>query len=187
MPCAGVGPHVSDKTLIAKLNYFGATEMTGALRDLLGKRKGNICLISSVSAAMTEQTPLVEAMLSGDEAKAVDLCEAQDAQTIYASTKRAITVWMRRSVTDLAKQGIRINAVAPGIVQTPLSEKVLADAELGQAMRDFGDSVPLGCIGQPKQIADVVSFLLGPGADYMTGAIIFVDGGHDAMLRPDGF
>ena len=62
-----------------------------------------------------------------------------------------------------------------------------ADAELGQAMRDFGDSVPLGCIGQPQQIADVVSFLLGPGADYMTGAIIFVDGGHDAMLRPDGF
>ena len=54
-------------------------------------------------------------------------------------------------------------------------------------MKDFGDSVPLGAIGQPEQIAEVVCFLLSDRASFVAGAIYFVDGGHDAMLRSDQF
>ena len=82
---------------------------------------------------------------------------------------------------------MRINAVAPGIINTPLSDKVLADKDLGQVMKDFGDSVPIGSIGKPEQIADVVCFILSSKASFMAGSIVFVDGGHDAMLRPDQF
>ncbi|WP_289086466.1 SDR family oxidoreductase, partial [uncultured Spongiibacter sp.] len=113
--------------------------------------------------------------------------DSRGTHSAYAGSKHGICCWLRRQSGDLARRGLRINAVAPGIVQTPLSDKVLADPELGQVMKDFGDSVPLGKVGQPEQIASVVEFLLGPGADYMTGSIVFVDGGHDAMLRPDTF
>lgn len=187
VPCAGVGPHVSDKTLIAKLNYFGATELTEAVTALLSKRKGSICLISSVSAAMTEQTPLVEAMLSGDENQSIELCEAQDAQTIYASTKRAITVWMRRSVTDLAKQGIRINAVAPGYIDTPLNAAAEKDPVYGPMIRDFLAATPAGCGGEASDISEAVCFLLSPAAKFIYGSLLFADGGHDAMSRAETF
>lgn len=187
VPCAGVGPHVSDKTLIAKLNYFGAAELSTAMVDLLSKRKGSICLISSVSAAMTGQTPLVDAMLSGDEAKSIELCQATDAQTIYASTKRAITVWMRRSVTDLAKQGIRINAVAPGYIDTPLNAAAEQDPVYGPMIRDFLAATPAGCGGEAGDISEAVCFLLSPAAKFIYGSLLFVDGGHDAMSRPEQF
>ncbi len=187
VPCAGVGPHVGDKTLIAKLNYFGATELTQALVDLLSQKRGSICLISSVSAAMTEQTPLVEAMLSGDENQSIELCESQDAQTIYASTKRALTVWMRRSVTDLAKQGIRMNAVAPGYIDTPLNAAAEKDPVYGPMIRDFLAATPAGCGGEASDIAEAVCFLLSPAANFIYGSLLFADGGHDAMSRPEQF
>ncbi|MFT5889014.1 MAG: NAD(P)-dependent dehydrogenase (short-subunit alcohol dehydrogenase family), partial [Zhongshania sp.] len=104
-----------------------------------------------------------------------------------AGSKHALSCWMRRNAPDYARQGVRINAVAPGIIDTPLSSKVLADKDLGQLMKDFGDSVPLGAIGQPQQIAEVVTFLLSGKASFMSGSMVFVDGGHDAMLRPDQF
>lgn len=187
IPCAGVGPSVKPPSLIARINYFAAVAVTEGVLDLLEARGGRVVMIASNSAPMVPLNDYVELLLDGEEEAACELADSRDTHSAYAGSKHAICCWLRRRSGELARRGIRINAVAPGIVQTPLSEKVLADAELGQAMRDFGDSVPLGGIGQPKQIADVVSFLLGPGADYMTGAIIFVDGGHDAMLRPDGF
>jgi NAD(P)-dependent dehydrogenase (short-subunit alcohol dehydrogenase family) len=94
---------------------------------------------------------------------------------------------MRRNSTSYAGDGVRINAVAPGITKTPLSDKIYEDPDLRQAMIDFGNSVPLGSIGNPEQIANAVCFLLSPQADFMCGSVVFVDGGHDAMLRPDEF
>jgi NAD(P)-dependent dehydrogenase (short-subunit alcohol dehydrogenase family) len=80
-----------------------------------------------------------------------------------------------------------MNAVAPGITRTPLSDQTMQDKVFGQAMKDFGATVPLGHIGEPAEIANVVSFLLGDKASFISGSVIFVDGGHDAMLRPNKF
>lgn len=187
IPCAGLGPSVRPLSLITRVNYFAAVAVTEGVLDLLVRRKGSIVMISSNSAAMTAHDEYVELLLADDETAACELIETKDAHTAYAGAKHALSCWLRRNAPDYARQGVRINAVAPGIVNTPLSDKVLADKDLGQVMRDFGDSVPLGAIGQPEQIAEVVCFLLSEKASFMAGSLVFVDGGHDAMLRSDQF
>ena len=187
IPCAGLGPSVRPFSLITKVNYFAAVAVTEGVLDLLVRRKGSIVMIASNSAAMVGHDDYVELMLSDQETAACDLIENKDGHTAYAGSKHALSCWLRRNAPDYARQGVRLNAVAPGIINTPLSDKVLADKDLGQVMKDFGDSVPLGAIGRPEQIADVVCFMLSSKASFMAGSIVFVDGGHDAMLRPDQF
>ncbi|CAA0093227.1 SDR family oxidoreductase [Zhongshania aliphaticivorans] len=187
IPCAGLGPSVRPFSLITKVNYFAAVAVTEGVLDLLVRCKGSIVMIASNSAAMVGHDDYVELMLSDQETAACDLIENKDGHSAYAGSKHALSCWLRRNAPDYARQGVRLNAVAPGIINTPLSDKVLADKDLGQVMKDFGDSVPLGAIGRPEQIADVVCFMLSSKASFMAGSIVFVDGGHDAMLRPDQF
>ncbi|MBW2939864.1 SDR family oxidoreductase [Zhongshania aquimaris] len=187
IPCAGLGPSVRPFSLITKVNYFAAVTVTEGLLDLLVKRKGSVVMISSNSAAMVGHDDYVELLLADKEAQACEFVDGKDGHTAYAGSKHALSCWLRRNAPDYARQGVRINAVAPGIINTPLSDKVLADKDLGQVMKDFGDSVPMGSIGKPEQIADVVCFILSSKASFMAGSIVFVDGGHDAMLRPDQF
>jgi enoyl-[acyl-carrier-protein] reductase (NADH) len=70
---------------------------------------------------------------------------------------------------------------------TPLAEQVLADEELGPAMKEFGEMVPWGGTAQPAQIANVMRFMLSEEADFVCGSIVFIDGGSDAMMRTDDF
>jgi NAD(P)-dependent dehydrogenase (short-subunit alcohol dehydrogenase family) len=145
-----------------------------------------VLLVASNSAPMVGlDDPYVSACLSGDEAAAMAALEGRDGQTAYAGSKRAITAWMRRNVVEYARAGVRLNAVAPGITLTPLSEQVMSDEELGPAIKQFGEMVPWGGTAQPEQIASVMRFLLSPDSDFVCGSVLFVDGGSDAMLRPD--
>ncbi len=107
--------------------------------------------------------------------------------TAYVSSKRAITQWMRRQAPVFIKQGVRLNAVAPGITETPMTDALFEAPGVAELMRDFADNVPIGHMGQPAQIANAVRFLMSAEADFICGVILFVDGGHDAMMRPDEF
>lgn len=191
IPCAGLGPAARPVSLITRVNYFAAVEMTRALRPLVVKRKGAIVLISSNSAPMpVGDDNYVTQLLDGDEAGACDAVDALgDAHTAYAGSKKALSYWMReQSITaDYAGAGVRMNAVAPGLTMTPLTDAAFKDEAVGQAMQDFAATVPLGQPGQPEQIASVVCFLLSEAANNMVGSVVFVDGGHDAMLRPREF
>ncbi|CAA0079662.1 3-alpha-hydroxysteroid dehydrogenase/carbonyl reductase [Zhongshania aliphaticivorans] len=187
IPCAGLGPSVRPLSLIPQVNYFAAVAMTEGLLDLLLGRKGSVVMIASNSAAMVGHDEYVELMLNDQELEACGYIGDKDGHSAYAGSKHALSCWLRRNAPEYARQGVRINAVAPGIINTPLSDKVLADKDLGAVMKDFGDSVPLGKTGEPEQIADVVCFILSRKASFMAGSIVFVDGGHDAMLRPDQF
>ena len=186
--CAGLGAHVSPSSRVIKVNYFGVTAVTEGVRDLVAKKKGTIVIISSNSAPMPiGNRELVEAMLAGDEPKASEIADQHDGTTAYVSSKKAITQWMRRHAPVFIKQGIRLNAVAPGITETPLTDVAFETPSVAQAMRDFADSVPIGHMGRPAQIANAVRFLMSAEANFICGAMLFVDGGHDAMMRPDGF
>ena len=188
IPCAGLPPVANPLSLIARVNYFAVVETVAGLRDLLASRRGSVLLVASNSAPMVPgNDAFVEACLAGDEAAACAHIDTRDGHTAYAGSKRALTVWMRRNIVAYAKAGVRMNAVAPGITQTPLSEQVMADEELGQAMQEFGKMVPWGGTAQPAQIANVMRFMLSDDADFVCGSVFFVDGGSDAMLRSDDF
>lgn len=188
VPCAGLGPDAKPCSLVTRVNYFGALATIEGMQELVAKKRGSMVLISSNSASMpgTDQT-YVNFLLAGDEAAACAHIDTLDGHNAYAGSKQALTRWMRRHSAAWAAGGVRMNAVAPGITRTPLTDRMMSDAQFGQVMKDFGASVPIGRIGEPQDIAAVVCFLLSPEAAFMCGSVVFVDGGHDAMLRPDAF
>jgi NAD(P)-dependent dehydrogenase (short-subunit alcohol dehydrogenase family) len=188
IPCAGLPPVAKPLSLIARVNYFAVVATVEGLRDLLEKKKGSVLFVSSNSAPMVAtDDPYIQICLAGDEEAACTEIDGRDGHTAYAGSKRAITIWMRQHVVEYAAAGVRLNAVAPGITMTPLTDLVFADEELGQAMKEFGDMVPVGTTAQPADIANVMRFMLSAEASYVCGSVFFVDGGSDAMLRPDDF
>jgi NAD(P)-dependent dehydrogenase (short-subunit alcohol dehydrogenase family) len=188
IPCAGLPPVAAPLSLIAKVNYFAVVATVEGLRDLLEKKKGSVLFVSSNSAPMIKgDDSYIQSCLAGNEEGACAEIEGREGHTAYAGSKRAVTMWMRRHVVEYAAAGVRLNAVAPGITMTPLAERVLADEAFGKAMKEFGDSVPVGKAAQPADIANVMRFMLSDEASYLCGSIFFVDGGSDAMLRPDDF
>ncbi len=188
IPCAGLPPVAKPLSLIARVNYFAAVETVAGLRDLLALKRGTALLVASNSAPMIGNDDLfVQACLAGDEERACADIESRDGHSAYAGSKRALVLWMRRNVADYAAGGVRLNAVAPGITLTPLTEQVMADAEFGDAMKQFAAMVPWGGTARPAEIANVMRFMLGPEAAFVCGSVFFVDGGSDAMLRSDDF
>lgn len=189
IPCAGVGPHVSPASLVAKINMFGALAVTEGVRGLVAKKKGAIVMISSNSAPMGYDQAVVDLMIAGDEAaSSAKLDEIGDGQLAYGGGKYAISCWLRKHSAAYAAEGIRLNAVAPGFTQTPLTDKGLEDPAFGKVMQDFVNTIPVGRPGLPKDIAEGVCFLLdGEKAGFVVGSILFIDGGHDAMMRPTAF
>ncbi|MEH6588851.1 MAG: SDR family oxidoreductase [Halioglobus sp.] len=188
IPCAGLPPVAKPLSLITRVNYFAVVATIEGLRDLLAKKRGSVLIVASNSAPMVPaDDAYVQACLAGDEVAACAEVETRDGHTAYAGSKRAITMWMRRHVVDYAAAGVRLNAVAPGITNTPLSDQVMADEELGDVMRQFGEMVPWGGTAQPVDIANVMRFMLSPEAHFVCGSVFFVDGGSDAMLRADDF
>jgi NAD(P)-dependent dehydrogenase (short-subunit alcohol dehydrogenase family) len=79
---------------------------------------------------------------------------------------------------EVADRGVRVNAVAPGPIDTPMLGGILADEA---ARRQRVAAIPLGRIGTPADVVGPVLFLLGPGSDYVTGQVLHVNGG---MLMP---
>ena len=105
----------------------------------------------------------------------------QSGYSAYSATKGAILAWSRALAVELAPQGIRVNAVCPGPIDTQMiaAEFALAADPL-QARRAEVATVPLGRLGRPSDIASVVGFLAGDAAAFVSGAAWPVDGGKTA-------
>lgn len=189
--CAGIGPQTKSSPRIVSVNYFGAAELLDGLRPLLASgREPAAVAISSNSATIVPAAdgPLSAACLAGDEAEACRLAAELDGSTAYAAAKLALARFVRRRApqAEWAGAGIRLNAVAPGAVLTPLLKEGLDDEHLGPAIRGF--PIPLGGgFGSPEQIAAGVAFLLGPEGSFCCGTVLYVDGGSDALVRGDRY
>lgn len=92
----------------------------------------------------------------------------------YASTKAAINNFSKGLAQQLAPKGIRVNAVAPGPIWTPLQ---VSDGQPKEALPEFGKSTPLGRAGQPTELAPAYVFLTSPESSYVLGETLHVNGG----------
>lgn len=99
-----------------------------------------------------------------------------DEHVHYSSAKAGVVGLVRGLAVELAKDGVRVNGVAPGYIRTAqlLSEEHSLGPKGAEAAGAF---IPMGRIGEPEEIADVIVFLASDGARYMTGQVVVVDGG----------
>ena len=140
----------ADVSAVLETNVTGVFNITRAVvPHMITRRSGKIINISSVAGAM-----------------------AGRGQTNYAASKGAINAFTRALAVELAPRKITVNAVAPGIIQTGMSEQIRARANDEARAR-----ILLRRFGTPAEVAYAVVFLASRFADYITGQIIYVDGG----------
>jgi len=140
---------------ISETNLRGAFLCTKYAHPFLKERGGCIIHISSVQAFANEGRI-----------------------SAYAATKAGLLGLTRSMALDFAAEGIRVNAICPGAIQTGMMEAFLESvADPEEAVQTIGRSIPLGRVGQPADIAKVAYFLASPDASYVTGAALVVDGG----------
>jgi NAD(P)-dependent dehydrogenase (short-subunit alcohol dehydrogenase family) len=185
--CAGLGGGSARAgSLLVSVNYFGTVELLAGLRPLLAGQPGAAAVaISSNSTTCQPGIPLdvVDACLAGDEDAAKRLADDAGSLAAYPATKTAVARWVRQEATgaDWAGTGVRLNAIAPGMIETALVAGQRADPVIGPLLKHF--PIPIGRVGQPEDIAALVAFLLGPEAGFFCGSVVFADGGTDALLR----
>ncbi|MGY4710933.1 SDR family oxidoreductase [Mycolicibacterium sp. CBM1] len=190
---AGLGPTPGPESprLITQVNYFGVVELLQAWRPALAAgQRAKVVVFSSNSTTTIPAIPAraIGAMLSGDGDKAVRalrLFGKAAPSMAYGASKVAVTRWVRRNAVTRpwAGAGIRLNAIAPGAILTPLLEKQLSTPAEAKTIRAF--PVPIGGFGDAGRLADWVLFMLSDAADFLCGSVVFVDGGSDAYFRAD--
>ncbi len=191
---AGLGPVPGREELIAKVNFLGVVELLEGVREALATAgNAKVVIFSSNSTTTIPMIPdeILVAFADRDMDAVVEIAQAAGSEMgpnfAYAGSKTAVTHWMRTiGVTEeWAGQGIRINALAPGAIRTPLLEQQLNDPELAPAIRAF--PIPVHEFGKPEEVAQWAIFMLSPAANFLVGSVIFLDGGTDAYLRADSW
>ena len=188
VPCAGIaGSTGVDSALVVSVNFFGAVALARGLHPQLAAAGGaSVVLLASnsITAVPGWRTSVADFCLADDEEAARADAASVDSVMVYPATKAALVWWARREgVTEAwIGQGIRINSVAPGVVDTSMTEKLRADPVFGP----YVDSYPtaIGRPGRPEEIATLIGFLLSDASGLMVGSVVYADGGTDAIVHP---
>ena len=168
--------------LCVRVNFFGAVATLEGLRPLLlGSDAPRAVATASSSVMNPTSPPLIKACLTGDEDAAV-AAAAGTGLLGYPSTKRALARWVRRHAPspDWAGAGIGLNAVAPGVVRTPMTADLLADDQMRPIVEE-AVPMPYGGHAEPAHIAEVIAFLASAEVQRVCGQVIYIDGGADAL------
>ena len=153
MPFLKSTPELWDR--IIAINYRGVLNSCyAALPHLKGRGRGAVVNISS------------------DSARVGSLGEA-----VYSGAKAAVVAFSKTLAREHARDGIRVNVVCPGLVETPLLEEIKREEFGGKILGAVIGAIPLKRLGQPAEIASVVAFLASDEAAYITGQVISVNGG----------
>jgi NAD(P)-dependent dehydrogenase (short-subunit alcohol dehydrogenase family) len=164
--------------------------VTGAASGI-GRASAEALVADGRKVALWDIAPEVSAVADGlgMPGAVVDVCDAVAMQAAissieglaanpyipaYCASKAGLLGMTRSMAAQLGPLGIRINAVCPGFIQTPMLQMAL---DIAEVRAGFEQAAPLGRIGQPSEIADAVAFLMSPKASFITGAHLVVDGG----------
>jgi 3-oxoacyl-[acyl-carrier protein] reductase len=135
---------------VIETNLKGLFNLTKAVaRHMLRNRSGRIINITSVVGLI-----------------------GNAGQTNYAASKGGVVAFTFSLARELASRGITVNAVAPGLIETDMTA-----AMPDEAKKAFAERIPLGRLGRPEDVAEIVVFLASPSAGYITGEVVRVDGG----------
>jgi NAD(P)-dependent dehydrogenase (short-subunit alcohol dehydrogenase family) len=126
--------------------------MQAALRAMVPRGAGSIVNVASTSSFTASTGPMV----------------------VYDASKAAVRMLTQATAREVAPSGVRVNAIAPGTVETDLTRDLASPAQLDRLARE---RVPLGRLGLPDEIAAAAAFLSSPQASYVTGHLLVVDGG----------
>jgi NAD(P)-dependent dehydrogenase (short-subunit alcohol dehydrogenase family) len=97
--------------------------------------------------------------------------------SVYSATKAAVRSFARTWTNELRERHIRVNAISPGHIDTPIMESLQQGEALTKMKQEMENNVPLGRLGDPDEIAKAVAFLASDDASYVSGVELFVDGG----------
>ena len=111
------------------------------------------------------------------------LVEEESNCTHYCASKAAVISYTQSSSLALAKFGIRVNSISPGVIDTPLWDVLdkkwakIENLRVGQKKKNVAKNIPLGRIGKSDEVADLAYFLISENSKYITGQTINIDGG----------
>jgi NAD(P)-dependent dehydrogenase (short-subunit alcohol dehydrogenase family) len=149
---------VKDWQDIMAVNLGGVFNVTHAFLDQLRAARGRIVNIGSIQSFVHVRTPNSPA---------------------YTTSKHGVLGFTRALAAELGKDGVRVNAIGPGLIETPLNEKVRASSP--ELVQIFLDHTPLGRAGKPEDIVGPAIFLASDLSAYVTGTIVMVDGGYRSI------
>lgn len=141
---------------VVALNLRGTFDAARAFAPrMVGRGRGSIVVMTSIRAVAVEP-----------------------GQGVYAATKAGAMQLVRTLAAELGPAGVRVNAVAPGVVETPLTQQIRDDAEWGRA---YAEKSALGRWARPEEIVGAVCWLASDAASFVTGSQVMVDGGWTAI------
>lgn len=176
---AGVSGRL-DPALVVGINFVGTRELTESLEPRMRPGSAVVVTASLAASRHAERVELLDGLLatrSREEADAWCRAHRREVGTGYAISKDALVRYTLDRTVELAARGIRINAVAPGMTETPILEATRAAR--GTAFLD-AIPMPLGRTATADEQAAALVFLASPEASYITGQVLWVDGGYSA-------
>lgn len=184
---AGVSPEMGATVdEICRIDLLGTVHVIEEFLPAVGPGTAMVC-VSSLSGHLAPLSPALErhfAMAPADQLLDHDELDLSTVEPMaaYAIAKRANHLRVQAAAHDYGSRGARINTVSPGVIATAMGRRSL-DGPSGPVVRQLLDLAGARRAGTPEDVAAVIEFLVGPGAAYITGADLLVDGGTFAAQR----